>query len=65
MGSDEIQQRTEVTSQPDRNRRYEVGQYLRVGYKDAMLGALKPNLESVPGFDFRSSFTCFFWPVLS
>src|SRR5215208_7713683 len=59
VGSDEVQKRPEVAPQPDRHRRYEFGQCLGVGYPCAMISALKPNLEGMPRFEVRSSFTRF------
>src|SRR5215208_2701799 len=59
VGSDEVQKRPEIAPQPDRHRRYEFGQCLGVGYPCAMISALKPNLEGMPRFEVRSSFTRF------
>src|SRR5215212_1061714 len=60
VGLDEIEQRPEVSPQPDRHRGYKIGQYLRVGYGDAMLSTFQPDLQCVPGLEVSSSFACFF-----
>src|SRR5918994_371951 len=51
MGSDEVQHSSKVAPQPDRHRRYKIGQDLRVGDNDAMLSTPQPYLEGVPGFE--------------
>src|SRR5215217_8667589 len=59
VSADEVKQRTEVSPQPDRHRGYKIGKYLRVGDRDAMLSALKPNLEGMPSCEVRGSFIRF------
>jgi hypothetical protein len=58
VGTDEVKKCSKVSPEPYRYRRYQVGQNLRVGDRNAMIGALKPDLECVPGLEFRS---CFAW----
>jgi len=60
VGSDEVKQRPEVSSEPYRHGRNKIGQYLGVGYRDAVLGTLQPDLEGMPGFEVRPSFACFY-----
>src|SRR5215207_4988575 len=59
VGSDEIQQRTEVSPEPYRHRWDEFGQFPGVRYPDAMLGTLQPNLEGMPSFEVWSSLALF------
>src|SRR5215207_10128511 len=60
VGTYKVQQRTEISPEPYRHRRYKIGQYLGVGDRDTMLSTFQPNLECVPGFEVWSSFARFF-----
>src|SRR5215212_3506485 len=59
VGTYKVEQRPEVSPQPYRHRWDEVGKLPSVGYPHTMLGALKPNLEGVPGCEVRGSFARF------